>query len=221
MNKHGRRMDLFFRKEEVWKTTWKFRLLLIILLAACFFLTRGFISEKLAESLVYQGTVTKSDAVIIENFDPNYLLFEETAKLLKDGQASRVFVPVRINSTGNGPNRVDQEFAEVMCRLSRIGVGCELIPFLEIEPIRLNAAKQVKAFLQDQEIHSITIVTSAYSSKRSYLVFQSVLEPIGIKVSCLPVFSERNSSNWTESWHGIQNVFMEFGKLWYYRLAVL
>ena len=127
-------MDLFFRKAEVWKTTWKFRLLIIILLGACFFLTRGFISEKLAESLVYQGTVSKSDAVIIENFDSNYLLFEETAKLVKAGQVGRVYVPVPFNRDRTGPNRVDQEFAEVMCRLSRIEGGCELIPFAEIEP---------------------------------------------------------------------------------------
>jgi len=184
-------------------------------------MTRGFISEKLAESLVYPGDVEASDAVIIENFDTNYLLFEETAKLVKAGQVGRVYVPVPFNRSRTGPNRVDQEFAEVMCRISRIEGGCELIPFLEIEPIRLNAAQQVKTFLQDKEIHSITIVSSVFSSKRSWLVFKSVFESTGVKVYCLPVFSERNPGNWTESWHGIQEVFMEFGKLWYYRLAVL
>ncbi len=194
---------------------------LLILLVSCFFLTRGFISEKLAESLIYQGNVTKSDAVVIENFDPNYLLFEEAAKLLTAGQTKMVFVPVTFNRSRTAPNRVDQEFAEVMCRISRIEGGCELIPFLEIEPIRLNAAEEVRIFLQDKEIHSIIILSPLFNSRRSFLVYQSVFASTGIKVSCLPVINGRNPSNWTESWHGIQEVFMEIGKLWYYRLVVL
>jgi hypothetical protein len=220
MKKQGGWIEIFIYRKEIWKTTWKFRLLLIILMGACFFLTRGFISEKLAESLVCQGTVAKSDAVIIENFDPNYLLFEETAKLVKAGQVGRVYVPVRINSSGSGPNKVNLEFVEVMCSISRIS-EYELIPITDIEPIRLNAAQQIKTFLRDQKIHSITVVSPVFSSRRSFLVYHSVFESTGIKVYCLPVFNQRTPKNWTESWHGIQDVFMEFGKLWYYRLAVL
>ncbi|MFH1965981.1 MAG: hypothetical protein ABIJ42_10640 [Acidobacteriota bacterium] len=221
VNQQGRWRDLFFRKSEVWKTTWMFRLLLIFLLGACFFITRGCISEELAESLVYRGIVIKSDAVIIENFDPNYLLFEETAKLVKAGQASRVFVPVSINGSGTGPNRVSQGFVEVMSRLSRIGSGYELIPVAEIEPIRLNAAQQIKNHLQDKGVQSIIVVSPGFSSKRSFLVYQSVFESTDIEVRCLPVFGDRNPANWSDTWHGVQEVFLEFGKLWYYKIVVL
>jgi hypothetical protein len=221
MNKQGRWLELFFYKKEVWKTTWMFRLLLVILLAAGFFLTRGFIFEKLGESLVYQGGITQSDVVLIENFDPNYLLFEETAKLIKAGRAGRVFVPVSFNGSGTEINRVGREFVEVMCKVSRIDTECELIPVVDIEPIRLNAAQQIIKYLQDQGVQSVILVSPGFSSRRSWLVLNSVFEPHGVEVSCLPVFGSRDSTNWSDSWHGVQDVFLEFGKLWYYRLVVL
>lgn len=220
MKKQGGWIEIFIYRKEIWKTTWKTRLLLIILMGACFFLTRGFISEKLAESLVCQGTVTNSDAVIVENFDPHYLLFEETAKLLKEGQVGRVYVSVRFNRSRSGPNEVGQGFVEVMSRIARIN-EYELILIDEIEPYRFNAANQIKKYLQDKSIQSITVVSPGFSSKRSLLVYQSVFASTGVRVYCLPVFNERNPTNWTESWHGIMDVFMEFGKLWYYRLVVL
>lgn len=221
MNRQSRWLKYFIYESKVWKTTWTFRLVLIILLGACFFITRGYISEKLAESLVFRGTVEASDAVIIENFDPNYLLFEETSKLVKAGQASRVFVPVSINGSGTGPNRVNQEFVEVMCRISRIGGGCELILIDETEPIRFNAAQQIKNHLQDKGVQSVIVVSPGFSSRRSFLVYQSVFESTDIEVWCLPVFGDRNPANWADTWHGVQEVFLEFGKLWYYRLIVL
>lgn len=218
--KQGRWRYLFFRKSEVWKTTWTFRLVLIILLVSFFFITRGYIGEKLAESLVYRGNVEASDAVMIENFDPNYLLFEETAKLVKAGQAGKIFVPVPFNGPGIGPNEVNQGFVEVMCRIARIK-EYEMVLIDGMEPIRFNNAVQIREYLQNKEIHSVIVVSAGFSSRRSFLVYQSVLASTGIKVYCLPVFNERTPANWTESWHGIQEVFLEFGKLWYYRLAVL
>jgi hypothetical protein len=35
------------------------------------------------------------------------------------------------------------------------------------------------------------------------------------------VFVGRNPANWTESWHGIQDVGLQTGKLLYYRVFVL
>ena len=220
MNKRGAGRNLFFYKVEVWKTTWLFRFGLIILLTTGFFLTRESISEKLANSLVCWNPIKISDAVIIENFDPDYLLFEETAKLVRADQVGRVFVPVKFNRRRTAPDDFSQGVVEVMCRISRI-FEYEMIPTDGGEPIRFNTAIQIKNYLQNEEISSIIVVSSGFSSRRAFLVYQEVFSPIDVKVYCLPVFSVRNPSNWTESWHGIQEVFLEFGKLWYYRLWVL
>jgi len=156
----------------------------------------------------------------VENYDPEYLVFEATAKLMRAGKVSMVFVPVRFNREESGPNRVSEGIAEVMTRVSRIG-EYQLISINEIEPIRLNTVRQVRDFLVDKDIHSILVVSPGFSSRRSFLVYQSVFESTGIEVTCLPIFGERNPENWSESWHGIQEVLLEFGKLWYYRLWVL
>jgi len=130
-------------------------------------------------------------------------------------------VPVSCNRSGSGPNSVYQGFIQVMTGYSRLE-EYELIPITEIEPIRLNAARQVRDFLGEKEaIRSLVVVSPGFTSRRSFLVYREVFKGTGVEVSCLPVFGQRNTSNWTGSWHGIQEVFLELGKLWYYRLAVL
>ncbi len=161
-----------------------------------------------------------ADAAINENFDPNYLLFEETSRMEAAGQVPVVYVPVPFNSGKTDPNLVSRGFVEVMCRVSRIR-NYEVVPVDEKEPIRFNTAVQVRDYLRDKSIRSIIVVTPVFCSRRSLLIYRSVFASSGIKVSCLPVYGGRNPSNWTESWHGIQEVFLEFGKLWYYRLVVL
>src|SRR5262249_10758032 len=63
-------------------------------------------------------------------------------------------------------------------------------------------------------------VSPAFRSRRSSLVYSEVLEPAGIKVYCLPVFGVHNVKNWTDTWHGRQDVALQFIKLQYYRFDI-
>ena len=65
------------------------------------------------------------------------------------------------------------------------------------------------------------VVTRGFRSKRSLLVYHAVLDPVGIKVSCMPVFGQKTPDNWTVTWHGIQEVIEQFLKLRFYRFYVL
>ena len=151
MTNHGEWLNQFFYRKEVWKTTWKFKFVLIVLLAGCLFLTKGFIEKELAESLVFRDPIEASDVAVVENFDPNYLLFEETAKLVKGGKIDKIYVPVKYNRLQTGPNGVSQGVVEVMSRIARIK-EYELILINESEPIRFNAALQVRDYLQDKDV---------------------------------------------------------------------
>ena len=204
----------------VWKTTWKLKLLLLACLGIVFLLFKGMVLEQVASSLVCESGTGSIDAVVIENFDPNYLLFEAVSTLKREGLDAAVYVPVKINGEKSGPNRVSEGTVELMASISRVG---EYEPILveEEEPIRLNAARQVREHLAGKGYRSVLLVSSGFCSRRSLMVFREVFEPAGIEVSCLPVFGGRNPENWSESWHGIQEVILEFGKLWYYRLWVL
>ena len=93
----------------------------------------------------------------------------------------------------------------------------EVIPFHQLEPITLNAARDVQRFLERNHIHSVIAVTPLFRSRRTQLVYASTLGRAGIVVRCLPVEGLQGVGNWTDSWHGIQGVAEQWLKLQYYR----
>ena len=107
----------------------------------------------------------------------------------------------------------------MLARLSRLG-DFEFVPIQTVEPISLNAGRDVLRFLQKERIRSVLVVSPLYRSRRSALVYEATLGPAGITVRCEPVRS-RELASWTESWHGMQNVAEQWLKLQYYRLYVL
>jgi hypothetical protein len=219
--KQNSRLRFFFYRKETWKTTWKFRLLVASLLAVAIFLPRAFWAEKIGQSLVCSAEPPRpGDALLLENFDTDYWVFDSAAAFQKSGLGSRAFVPTLAGRDPSMPNRVSIEFVEVMARLSGLD-KFEAIPIREIEPISLNAATQVRDFLKGKQITSVLIVAPGYRSRRSDLVYRAVLEPAGITVRCSPVFQPQDLTDWASTWHGIQDVLLQFLKLQYYRFWVL
>ena len=92
---------------------------------------------------------------------------------------------------------------------------------VDVEPIALNAARQLRNYAVRNNIKSVMVVAPAFRSRRSLLVYQSVLGPSGVTLKCVPVFGLTTSETWAKSWHGIQGVAEQFFKLQYYRLYVL
>jgi len=115
---------------------------------------------------------------------------------------------------------VSAGFVEVMARLARLPKA-ELVPIKEREPIVLNAAYQLKDFLTGQSVRSVLVVTSALRSRRSQLVYGHVFGDAGIAVTCVPVYGTVRPDNWSDTWHGIQQVTEQVLKLQYYRLYVM
>jgi hypothetical protein len=161
--------------------------------------------------------VSLADAIVIDNFDPNYLLFERAEALQRAGYARRVFVPVNTERDGT-PSRVSSGIAEVMARVARLNPP-ELIPITETEPITLNAVKQIQRRLKAEEVRSVIVVASGLRSRRTELVYKSLLP--STTVLCVPVFGRHTPDTWSETWHGIQEVSEQFLKLLYYRAYVL
>ena len=202
------------------KTTWKLRLALLMLVLLIGAVTRGFWTLRIGQSLVCTEEMVPSDIILVENFDPDYLLFERAAALLKAGFASRVLVPTPVWGEPAKPNPVSQGIAEVMARVARLQ-EIEFLPIRTIEPISLNAALQIRDFLTKAQRRSVMVVTPGFRSQRSLLVYQAVLAPAGIKVYCVPVSGEKTARNWTKTWHGVQDVIEQWLKLQYYRFYVL
>jgi len=210
----------FFYRKQVLKTTWKLKLLVVLVVAAIVILPRAYWAQRIGQSLICEERVDQSDALLLENFDIAYLVFERATALQRKGIAPRAFIPTKAGADLSTTNEVSRQFVEVMARVSRLE-KYDLIPFHEKEPISLNAAKRVRDFLSKEHIKSVVVVAPGLRSRRSEMVYKAVLEPAGIRVGCSPVLAGRAPGAWISTWHGIQEVVEQFGKLQYYRFHVL
>ncbi len=210
---------LIYRTEHT-RTTWALRFGLLAIVSAGLWLTSVWWTAAIGRSLVCDTSPGPSDALLVENFDPDYLLFERACQFRRAGLAARVLVPVSADTDAQEPSDVSLGIAEVMATISRIG-PIEIVPIREVEPISMNAARDVQRFLEREHIRSVTVVTPLFRSRRSALVYGATLGRVGITVRCEPVQGSRGVNTWTRSWHGIQEVVQQWLKLQYYRLYVL
>ena len=166
--------------------------------------------------------VGPSDAILVENFDHDYLVFEGAAMLQQAGLSPRVIVPVDTSPRDSREaSVVDRGIAELMARIAGLR-NPEMLPVRDqSEPITYNSAHDIRDFLTAERLRSIIVVAPAFRSRRSALVYRAVLAPASIKVFCMPVFGQHTVQNWPATWHGIQDVALQFIKLQYYRFDVL
>lgn len=211
----------FVTKKEVVKTTWAFKTAVTVVLVLLVYLTRPLWAHAVAESLVCGQTEHREpvDAILIDDFESDYLLFERVRHLQESGLSSRVIAPVNVLADGS-ISPVGQEFVNVLARQARVR-NVNTVPVGAGEPISLNAALRIRAFATENGIKSVMVVTPAFRSQRSMMIYQALLRPVGISAYCAPVFGGRRQDNWTRTWHGIQDVTLQFVKLQYYRWYVL
>jgi len=212
-------MSYFVYRKECWKTTWSFRLAFLLLIFGIAFLTRSYWSVKLGESLVCSEPPRRSVALLLENFDPDYQLFERARELMVSGAARMLLVPIPLDNETKLPDPIAIGIMNVMVINARLP-SPTIIPIPEIEPISLNAAQEIRSLLKKANIYSVTVVSPGFRSRRSELVYRKVLNPAGIAVGCVPVFGTSPVS-WPRTWHGIEDFLEQFVKLAYYRLYVL
>jgi hypothetical protein len=210
----------FVYRTERTATTWKFRVALVVVAVLLLWASRGWWTVSIGRSLVCEADGAHSDALLVENFDVDYLVFERAADLRRAGVAPRVIVPVETDAGTSRPNDVAMGTTEVLIRIARLG-QVDFVPIRIVEPISLNAARDVLAFLEREHIRSVTVISPLFRSERSARVYRSTLGPAGVTVSCEPARSEYRLDTWVHSWHGIEDVVEQWIKLQYYRWYVL
>lgn len=200
---------------------WKSGLVALLVVLPSAFLTRGYWLPSIARGLVCAPTFASGDALLVENFNPSYLVFESAARLQGPGSSTRILVPVPASASDSSvPNPVSKGIAELMARFARLD-NVEIVPVRQREPYALNTAYQVRDFLARERLRSMVVVAPAFRSRRSLLVYGAVLNPVGIQVACVPVFEGHTPEDWATSWHGIEAVSEQFVKLQFYRFYVL
>jgi hypothetical protein len=202
------------------KTAWNPWLLIALLVILTIVLPRHYWSMSIARSLTCTEELGRSDIIIVDNLDPNYLLFERAATLLHAGLSSRVLIPVQVSHDSERANSVSIGIAELMARVARLQAP-EFMPIQAAEPISLNVASHISHFLIREHMSAVTVITPGFRCKRSSLIYEAILARTGIIVHCVPVFIGATFDNWTGSWHGIEEVGSQFLKLQFYRFYVL
>ena len=180
-------------------------------------LARAWWLAALGRSLTCEAGSAVGEAVLLDNFDNEYGLYKWGAEFQRAGK--RVLVPITVTADR------DEEVAgrEVAAAFARVaGLSrWDMITVREQEPVSLNTASCVRDVLLRERITSVTLVSHGFRSRRSDLVYRTVLSERGIAMSCLPVFADRDRSSWTATWHGIEDVSLQFLKLQYYRFWVM
>ncbi len=199
---------------------WKILGVSVLLLLGLTFATRGWWLDWGARSLVCEEDSASGDVLLIDNLESNYLLFEKAEELVSSGRVQRVMAMVPTTADGDHPGRIAQGIVNLMAEVARIE-RLETIPVLEEEPISIHAAEQVKSHIEGDGVHSLILVTPGFRSRRSQLVYQKVFADSGVKIRCVPVFGLKTPESWRATWHGFEEVTLQWMKLWYYRLFVL
>src|SRR5512132_4085773 len=104
----------FFHTKESTKTTWKLRVAALVIVILAGVLIRGILVSYVGRSLVCAANLAPSDAILVETFDPNYILFERAAALETAGVAPRILVPVEASRDPEVANPVSKGVIEVM-----------------------------------------------------------------------------------------------------------
>lgn len=177
--------------------------------------TRGLWPPALGRSLVCGETAQRAEAIVLDNIDSEFGLFKRAAGM----QPARVIVPLA-TSEDHDSAVAAREVANAFARAAGL-TKWESLEVPLVEPFSLNAARRVRDYLEANDIHSVTLLSGALRSRRSMLIYQSVLGERGITTTCLPVYGTARPDNWTDTWHGIQEVMLQTIKLQYYRFWVL
>ena len=210
----------FFYRTESLKTTWKFRVLVAAAVILPGVLARGWCALWIARSLVCAPEIAPSDAILLDNFNPSYPVFQRAAELQSNAVGGRILVPVSVLGDSDVFNPFSKALAELMVQYSRLR-DWEMLRVTQHEPISLNAAAQIRDYVAAHGIRSVTVVSPGFRSRRSWLTYRTVFNDIQVQVHCVPVFTTRNPVRWTNTWHGVQEVGEQYVKLQYYRFYVL
>src|SRR5688572_21264949 len=188
---------LVYRTEKL-KTTWKFRLGLFALIVGTAWVTSGWWTVGIARSLACDANAVPSDAILAENFDTDYLVLERAGELRRRGLAPRIFVPVKSHEHTLKPSEVALGTTMVVAQIARAG-EIEIVPIREVEPISLNAARDVLQFVKAHGVQSVVVVAPVLRSRRSALVYNATLGRAGIRVRCEPVHGATAAETWTQT----------------------
>jgi hypothetical protein len=164
-----------------------------------------------------------ADIVVLEGIDHiERELLARAAGMVSSGKARRLIVVLTRRAAGETPSaNPEAPLLVVQQALGDLGQDetlCKIVwaPFQH--PATLTSAKTAMEVLAEEGVRSVILISPGFHARRSYLVYQSLGEPLQIRIHPHASFDGHNHGldRWWTQYHGVHD-FVEQGlKLAYY-----
>lgn len=192
-------------------------------IVSCCILIWPFAAWAGASYLITEAPLEKADAIVVLGGSATYKeRTREAAKLFFEGRAPRILIT---NDNMRGPwSSAEQRnlffYERSLEELRNAGVPSQSIEVL-MKPVTntFDEAEVVRDYAQQQGLHSILIVTSAYHSRRALWVFSRVFRDTSIRtglIAAAPGEESPKPATWWLSVRGWRLVPTEYVKMIYY-----
>jgi uncharacterized SAM-binding protein YcdF (DUF218 family) len=197
----------------------------ILKIVSCCILIWPFAAWAGAKCLITEAPLDKADAIVVLGGSATYReRTHEAARLVFEGRSQRILIT---NDNQRGPwSSAEQRnlffYERSLEELRNAGVPAQNIDVLQT-PVTgtYQEAEVIRDYAQQQGLHSILIVTSAYHSRRALWVFSRVFRDTGIRVGLInagPGVESPPPATWWLSVRGWKLVPTEYVKMIYYMI---
>jgi uncharacterized SAM-binding protein YcdF (DUF218 family) len=141
-------------------------------------------------------------------------------KLLATGKVKRLMIVLHNIAPSHRPFALNEDYPMLVKReLQALGLKEKEFTILVThihEPITLTAARGAMEKISKENIKSAVLVSEGFHTRRSYLVYQHVSNPLGIKIFPSAYFNSYQLNHWWSQEGGLREFSAEFVKLIYY-----
>jgi hypothetical protein len=202
------------------KRIWGSILIIVFLASILVFSYREMILVKAGHFMAPTGDYT-ADVVILEGADYITTGFIKAGRdLLLSGKVQRIVVVIHRISPSHRPFGINGDYPDVVWQKLR-DMGLKEQEFKVIvtpirSPVTLKEAKTVLDDLSQDHIKSAILLAPSFHTRRSYLAYQYVGEPLQIKIYPMACFTDFHQDKWWTDETGLRNFGVESIKLVYY-----
>ena len=195
----------------------------LLKIVSCGILIWPFAAWAGAKALITEAPLETADAILVLGGSATYKeRTREASRLLFEGRSQRILIT---NDNMRGPwSSAEQRnlffYERSWEELRNAGVPAERIDVV-LKPVTgtYDEAEVIRDYAQQQGLHSILIVTSAYHSRRALWVFSRVFRDTGILsgfIGVRPGMESPPPATWWLSARGWKLVPTEYVKMIYY-----
>jgi hypothetical protein len=140
--------------------------------------------------------------------------------LLSSGKARRMIIVLHRISPNHRPFAFDEDYSSlVRTELKKIGLKDSAFTIIETpirNPITLTSSRGALEILSHDGVKTAFLLSPGFHLRRSFLVYQYLSMPMGIKIYPVACFNGYEPDNWWHEVNGVRDFVSELAKLMYY-----